>query len=164
MSEVVHARLDRELLSRVDASIRLGAFPSRSGLIREATREMVSKVLSQSLNDTLEAIAKACAGVIGESERLGVAKVFLYGSVARREAREDSDIDLLVLVKRGFDLRDALDGVLEVTSPVSTATARVVTPLVLAEEEFEKFLADGFSFPRSVASEGVVLYEGENRK
>ena len=164
MSEVVHTRLDRKLLAKVDDMIERGLFPNRSGLVREATREIVSKTIAHSLNEKMVAVAEACAALIGSSKELGVAKVLLYGSVARNESREDSDIDLLILVGEGYDLHDIRERVLDVTSPVSTATGTAVTPLVMRAGEFERFLSEGYSFPRSVVAEGIVLYSADSAK
>ena len=36
------------------------------------------------------------ANAVSSSNALGVGQLFLYGSVARNQAREDSDVDLLV--------------------------------------------------------------------
>lgn len=168
MSEVVHARVDIELLSKVDAMVERGLFPNRSGLIREATRELVSRVFSQATNERMEAVARASGAVIAGLEGLGVARVELYGSVARKEADENSDVDLLVLVDEGHDVDEATTAIVEAIGPISTATETTVTPLVMKKGEFEKALADGFSFAKSVSEDGVVLYveapeEGKRR-
>ena len=159
MSEVVHARLDRELLSKVDSLIERGAFPNRSGLIREATREVVSKLYSQAVNEKLGAVARSASAVIADKERERVSRILLYGSVARREATEDSDIDLLILAKSGVEKDDLLRAVVDVTSPVSIATETMITPLVMSGSEFDSALADGFGFESAVAREGIVLYD-----
>jgi uncharacterized protein len=45
-----------------------------------------------------------------ELKRLGIERLFLFGSVARNEAREDSDVDLFFDYKKGqFDLFDLMD-------------------------------------------------------
>ncbi len=45
-----------------------------------------------------------------ELKQLGVARLFLFGSVARDEAREDSDVDLFFDYQKGrLDLFDLMD-------------------------------------------------------
>ena len=157
MSEVVHARVDKALLARVDAMVEQGLFPNRSGAIREATREMVSKVFAQETNERMETVARASAAVIGQLRGVRVLRVLLYGSVARREARPESDVDLLVLVADGTDVQSAIHAVVKATEPISIATDTVVTPLVLTKGEFDRTLSDGHSFAKSAVAEGKVL-------
>ena len=159
MSEVVHARLDRDLLERVDSMIEKGLFPNRSGLIREATREMVSRAFPEATNDKLEAVARAAAAMIAETKIPGVTRIVLYGSVARRRAGEDSDIDLLVLHDEQGETNKVLTAVIDITAPVATATETAITPIVMRASEFSQALADGFSFAQSVAKDGILLFE-----
>lgn len=71
--------------------------------------------------------------------RYPVAKIQIYGSVARGEATDDSDIDLLVDFKEGASLFDLvrlkreLEGLLG--APVDIATRGGMHPLVLAQAE-----------------------------
>ena len=82
--------------------------------------------------------------------------IILFGSQARGDAGEDSDIDLLVvsdrekdlpLVKRGLSLRLKM--------------AKVRTPwelLIYTKAEVEKYKTVRQSFNAAVEREGVVLY------
>ena len=160
MSEVVPVRIDKELLSKVDAMIEMEAFPSRSSAIREATRELVSKTLSKAANDRLEAVARAAAAMIADRRIEGVNRIMLYGSVARKEAGEDSDIDLLVLTDKGCVRSRVLTAVVDVTAPIEVATETVITPIVRERARFDRMFTDGFSFATQVARDGVVLFEG----
>lgn len=42
--------------------------------------------------------------ILAVADRYGVTNIRIFGSVARREAREDSDLDLLVTFPRGTSL------------------------------------------------------------
>ena len=44
--------------------------------------------------------------ILAVAERYGITNVRVFGSVARREAREDSDLDLLVTFAPGTSLLD----------------------------------------------------------
>ena len=84
----------------------------------------------------------------------------LYGSCARGTAREDSDIDVLVLVSAG-----RVDGVREAIHDVERAFDVNVSPLVLRADEVERLdrqfldsiLREGV--PLTHASPGVTLQE-----
>lgn len=143
----------------MDALIERGMFPSRSGVIREATRQVVARAFSQATNEKLEAVARAAAATIAEGRGAGIRRIVLYGSVARGEAGEDSDIDLLVLSAEDADTGHILGAVIDVTTPIATATGTTITPIVMRKSEFDRMLSDGFSFPTAVSEEGITLFE-----
>jgi predicted nucleotidyltransferase len=64
-----------------------------------------------------EAIARLCLHQ-AELQRLGVRRLFLFGSTARDEARGNSDVDLFFDYERGkfgvFELMDVKDRVAEI--------------------------------------------------
>ena len=81
--------------------------------------------------------------------------IVVFGSVARHEATEDSDLDILVvmetdldLLHRGTDIRRALRGIM---IPMDIV---VVTP-----EEFEEQKDDPFEFVHEIMNAGIVVYE-----
>lgn len=91
----------------------------------------------------------------GLKEKYGkrIERIVLFGSVARGEYDEDSDIDLLV-VTRG----DRLGLQAEVCKDAVEALLRhgaVLSPLVLSWEEAERLGGTGFG--REVASEGLLI-------
>ncbi|HEX9340463.1 MAG TPA: nucleotidyltransferase domain-containing protein [Thermoplasmata archaeon] len=82
-----------------------------------------------------------------------IERVILFGSVARGDYREDSDVDLIV-VGRGDRL--ALQGELAADSVrLLLETGVLVTPMAFTQEEMGR--VDRTLFGRTVASEGVVL-------
>ena len=71
--------------------------------------------------------------------------IILFGSVARGEAKEDSDIDVLIVVKKeDFKLRRALIGV---AFDILLETGNDISVKVLSKNEFED--RRDFSFPVS---------------
>jgi len=79
--------------------------------------------------------------------------IILFGSVARGEAKEDSDIDILIVVKKeDFKLRRALIGV---AFDILLETGSDISVKVLSKNEFED--RRDFSFLRNIISEGVKL-------
>jgi len=79
--------------------------------------------------------------------------IILFGSVARGEAREESDIDVLIVTKKeDFRVRRALVGL---AFDVLLETRENISVKALSKEEFERHKK--FSFLRNVISEGVKV-------
>jgi predicted nucleotidyltransferase len=82
------------------------------------------------------------------------AKIILFGSHARGDARADSDIDLLVVLRHVDDGRRAAAAVLDLLTDLTVAVdAIVVTP-----EELERFGDRSGTVLRPALREGRVLY------
>ncbi|HLC43237.1 MAG TPA: nucleotidyltransferase domain-containing protein [Methylomirabilota bacterium] len=82
-------------------------------------------------------------------------QVILYGSVARGEATEHSDIDLLVIAPttEKFYLRMAT--ALGVVRELSRGLP--LSPIVLNREEFDRLLNSRNAFVEDIAKEGIPL-------
>lgn len=86
--------------------------------------------------DSAEVIACLRVALPELRERFGVARLFLFGSVARNEARPDSDVDLLVefegpaTLDAFMGLKVELEGLLG--SPVDLATPKSLRPALRA--------------------------------
>jgi predicted nucleotidyltransferase len=97
----------------------------------------------------LEAIRSAVAAAYGQRLR----RVLLYGSEARGSARNDSDIDVLVLLDRvpdyGADLRRCLDALY----PLSLQLGRRISPKPVDAREYETLDCPLY---RQVHREGVA--------
>ena len=63
--------------------------------------------------------------------------LFLYGSMARGEERESSDIDLLVLLSKPFDYFVELRKVIDLLYPVQLKSEHLISAKPVAEDEFE---------------------------
>jgi len=88
-----------------------------------------------------------------ERYRDKIDSIILFGSVARGEAKEDSDIDVLIVIKKeDFKLRRALIGV---AFDILLETGNDISVKVLSKNEFED--RRDFSFLRNIISEGVKL-------
>src|SRR5437870_12403213 len=100
MSRVVPARLPAELVRGVNALVKSGRYANRSGVIKEATRLLLS---SGGLPppSSMAKVAARLVSVLVAWNSLGVESVTLYGSVARGDAGSESEIDILVVVEKG---------------------------------------------------------------
>lgn len=88
------------------------------------------------------------------AERIAIA--FVYGSVARREERAESDIDLMIIGEVG------LDDVLARLSNAETKVGRTVNPTVYPLREFKKKLEAGNHFLNAVVNGGKVFLVGND--
>lgn len=81
-------------------------------------------------------------------------KIILFGSAARGELREDSDIDLLIIKKTSKGKLDRMSEVLELLDPLNPVEPHVYTP-----EEIQERLRLGDPFIQEILKQGKVLYE-----
>lgn len=100
-------------------------------------------------NDLLDMVAKKILSVVQPE------KIILFGSFARGEAKEGSDLDIMVIMdsdqpryKRSVPIRLALKGLLPSKDIV------VYTP-----QEVEEWASASTSLVATVLREGLVLYE-----
>ena len=100
---------------------------------REAVEEFVRRVL--------------------ERYRDKIDSIILFGSVARGEAKEDSDIDILVV----GDV--SLEELVEVSFPILLEYGELISAKNMEKDRFDFSAKEGYSFIRNVLREGVVLYE-----
>ena len=91
-------------------------------------------------------------------------RVILFGSTARGEAREDSDIDLFVLLKEydrtGSEKAAIKDRIFAVASAVEALNRRQVyiSPLIRSEATYLKNKRASMIY-HDIADEGILLYE-----
>jgi predicted nucleotidyltransferase len=84
-----------------------------------------------------------------------IAVAFVYGSIARRQERAESDIDLMVIGTA------TLEDVLGAVSGVEPAIGRPVNPNVYPVVEFRNKLAHGNHFLTSVLSGEKIFLVGD---
>ena len=84
------------------------------------------------------------------------ATVILYGSYARGEEREDSDIDLLVLLDKEVITLEEDRKIRYPLYDIEFETGRIISPLILPEGEWEKIHSIS-PFYENVKAEGVLL-------
>jgi predicted nucleotidyltransferase len=80
--------------------------------------------------------------------------VLLFGSEARNQAGEDSDVDLLVLLQGPIRLGRDLDGIVEALYPLQLELDRPIHALPVSSEVFEE---GGYGLYRSARREGAYL-------
>ena len=88
-----------------------------------------------------------------EKYRDRIESIILFGSVARGVAKEESDVDILIVTKdEDFRLRRALIGI---AFDILLETEENISVKALSKDEFER--RKNFSFLKNVVSEGVKV-------
>jgi predicted nucleotidyltransferase len=87
-----------------------------------------------------------------------IAAAFIYGSTARREEREGSDVDLLVVGSVRFE------EVVAALGPAQRALAREVNPTVYPPAEFRAKLRAGHHFLSSLMRQEKWMLLGDERE
>lgn len=81
-------------------------------------------------------------------------QVILFGSYARDDVNEGSDIDLIIIKDTEDGFWERIEQVLELCKDYPT-----LEPLVYTPKELEKMVAEGNDFILTALEEGKVLYE-----
>ncbi|MCH8127498.1 nucleotidyltransferase domain-containing protein [candidate division KSB1 bacterium] len=81
-------------------------------------------------------------------------KVYLFGSYARNEVDDVSDIDLVVIKETHESFFDRIRNVIKILQ-----IDRAIDILVYTPGEYEDMLQGGNAFAEMIAEEGVVIYE-----
>jgi len=84
----------------------------------------------------------------------GIKKVILYGSHARGEATEDSDVDVLVLIDPSLNRREVDDSLSDLLYDMLLDEGELVSVIVLSEDHFENH---NLPFMLNVRKEGVPI-------
>ena len=86
------------------------------------------------------------------SEQVG--QIILYGSQARGEAKPDSDIDLLIVLKCAFNYADEIDKTSKFIQELSLQYDTVISRAFVSERRFNQ---EKSPFILNVHREGIVL-------
>lgn len=86
-----------------------------------------------------------------------IESIVLYGSVARNETHEDSDIDILIVTRE--DNRKLYDRISKIRTRIDLDNNTLTTLVQMSRDELEQYLKLGSPFMVSVLKEGVILYD-----
>lgn len=100
------------------------------------------------MNNRLE-IAKDFADNIKSDN---IKQIILFGSVARGDDDEESDIDILIISPIADDLTD---DIMEVVTDIVLEKKEIISPLLMTDEHFNK--TKNYPFLTNVLKEGVVI-------
>lgn len=84
-------------------------------------------------------------------------KVIVYGSYARGDYRDNSDVDIMILVKLSDEeIRAVKNDIYDLAFDVEMSTGIEISPVIKNEEQYE-YWVDTLPFYRNVRDEGVVV-------
>ena len=84
-----------------------------------------------------------------------IEKIILYGSVARGEDTEDSDIDILIITKNAEDEFEIGDDVYTKVMDIVYKHMEYISACIIPIDHYKKYR--DFSFYSTVDKEGVVI-------
>ncbi len=88
------------------------------------------------LKDITSQLVEAYRNIYGDD----VVEILLYGSYARNEETNQSDIDFVAIVKENrFDLQKKLKTIWDISADIGLENDVVVSPTVIPFDEFEKY-------------------------
>ena len=106
------------------------------------------------------AVKTALAAYVTRAVRLypdEILSITLYGSQARGNAKTESDIDVLVVVRRDAPaLRQALT---DLAWQVQFEYGVVISDIIRSIEQFNRMRANRFPFYQNIEREGVLLWK-----
>lgn len=84
-------------------------------------------------------------------------KIIVYGSYARGDYRENSDVDIMILTKLSEEeIRAIKNDIYDLAFEVEMSTGIELSPIIKNEEQYE-YWVDTLPFYRNVRDEGVVV-------
>lgn len=99
-------------------------------------------------------VVRKCKDALAKAYGKRLRGVILYGSVARRTARKNSDIDLLILLSPPFDYFAELRQIVDVLYPVQLESERLISAKpVLASD----FASGSLALYRNAARDGMAV-------
>lgn len=87
----------------------------------------------------------------------GIQMIILYGSVARNEATEESDIDIAIIMKKDMEEVEK-EQFIRWSAEMDIQYNKVFSIVDIREEQLEKW-GDILPFYKNVREEGVVLWK-----
>ena len=86
-----------------------------------------------------------------------LSKVIVYGSYARGDYRDNSDVDIMILVKMSDDeIRQVKNEIYDLAFDFELDTGKDISPIIKNEGHYENWV-DTLPFYRNVRDEGVVI-------
>ncbi|MBN2153152.1 MAG: nucleotidyltransferase domain-containing protein [Candidatus Lokiarchaeota archaeon] len=162
MDKIIPLRIDESIVSRIDALVSQGLFRNRNEALRQGTRDMIEKYRDD-MHEMRVAASKIIANYLVSKYPRLVARVILFGSVARHEDSEWSDVDLLVLSRNPVDYPMERDVIFDIYSLIE-AVGLIVSPHFQAEGIFRVRSRVPNSIEAKILEEGIVLAENKASK
>lgn len=110
------------------------------------------------MSQTMQSLIEQYISEIKKIYGLHLRKVILYGSYARGDFREDSDVDIMILLDMpDLDLKAYSQRLSYMTYDFNLDNDLDIKPIARSEEHFKKWIAN-YPFYANICKEGVILY------
>jgi predicted nucleotidyltransferase len=110
--------------------------------------------LSNNISDLMEQYVHEIQKIYGCHLR----KIILYGSYARGDYGEDSDIDIMILLDiSDLEIKDYFKQLVDMTFDFNMDYNTDIKPIAKNEEHFQKWVTN-YPFYANINKEGVILY------
>jgi predicted nucleotidyltransferase len=86
----------------------------------------------------------------------GIARIILFGSVARGDERPDSDIDLFVEVEKEKDMKKVQKSLIDATMDLGSTFGSPVTPIFYTTTEVQR--KRNVELQREIEKDGITIY------
>ncbi|MDR4508741.1 MAG: nucleotidyltransferase domain-containing protein [Candidatus Brocadiaceae bacterium] len=93
--------------------------------------------------------------LIASIEPYGPERIYLFGSWARDEQDDTSDIDIVLIKETNNSFFERLKEIV----PYMAGINRAIDILIYTPQEFQKMLEEGNVFAEMIQEEGVIIYE-----
>ena len=111
--------------------------------------------MPENVSSIIYKFSKEVKRMLGEK----LTKVIVYGSYARGDYRDNSDVDIMILVKLSDEeIRAIKNDIYDLAFDVEMSTGIEISPVIKNEEQYE-YWVDTLPFYRNVRDEGVVVSE-----
>lgn len=104
------------------------------------------------IEQTLHALVSNINEIYGEL----IVNIILYGSVARNEDTEESDIDVAVILKNGAS-PDMYDALLDAVVDLELECGKVLSVVRIDSEKYDSW-NETMPFYRNIKNDGVILW------
>ena len=102
------------------------------------------------ISTILHQLKERLANLYGER----LSAVLLYGSQARGDATQDSDIDVLIVLKEPFDAREERKRTLDAIAELSLEHGALINDVIVSEDEYRHGKGPLY---REIRREGIPL-------
>jgi len=163
--KVVPVKLSDSLTGALDELVKGGVYSSRNEALKDAVRSLIERRRlgevegGRRLQIELQVIARVVAALLLEGSGEAISRIILFGSAVRGGVSEESDVDLLIVVKGG-DRHDWRRTFIGLVMPITYRLGRYISIKTFTEKEFKDLIERGSPFVREVLSNGISVYGG----